>query len=152
MPNDSELPTEHGEDQLELQHACDELAAAIDVSQSDPEGWVRGIQSACRALFDAVGKHRHASEGDEGAMAELVAQKPGLLPRVHRLEHEHVDMLHRATEIDDQIERQLAFQRIEIEPIQLKASVLRDITKLHLMRASDAVYDAYFQEEGGEAG
>lgn len=152
MPNDSELPIEHGQDQVELKDACEQLAVAIDGDLANPEAWMRDIQAASRTVFKVVSAHRDTAEGDEGVMAEIVSEKPGLLPRVNRLVHEHLDMLHRAMEIDEQVERQLAFQQIDIEPIQLKASVLRDITKLHLMRASDAIYAAYFQEEGGEAG
>jgi hypothetical protein len=153
MPTDSELPIERGQDQVELKAACEQLAEAIDADPAaDAETWVRDIQAACRTVFKVVSAHREAAEGDEGVMAEIVSEKPGLLPRTNRLVHEHVDMLHRAMEIDEQVERQVAFQQIEVESIQLKASVLRDITKLHLMRASDAVYDAFFQEEGGEAG
>lgn len=153
MTHGSELPIEHGQDQVDLNAVCEQLTIAIDADPDvDSEAWVRNIRAACRSLFDVVSAHRDASEGEDGVMAEVVSQKPGLLPRTNRLVHEHIDMLHRAMEVDEQVERQLAFQRIEVEPIHLKASVLRDITKLHLMRASDAVYDAYFQEEGGESG
>lgn len=152
MPINSELPIEHGQDQVALKDACEQLSTAIDGDLPNPEAWVRDIQAACRSVFKVVSAHREAAEGDEGVMAEIVSEKPGLLPRTNRLVHEHIDMLHRAMEIDEQVERQLAFQQIEVEPIRLKASVLRDIIKLHLMRASDAVYDAFFQEEGGESG
>ena len=120
MSDSSELPIERGQDQVALKHACEQLATAIDGDTSNPEAWVRNIQATCHSLFAVVTAQQETAEGEDGVMAELVAEKPGLLPRTNRLVHEHVDMLHRAMEIDDQVERQLAFQQIDVEPIRLK--------------------------------
>ena len=53
---------------------------------------------------------------------------------------------------DEEVERQFAFQGFDIDLLSRKAAVLRDICKLHLLRADELTYEAHSRVEGDEGG
>jgi hypothetical protein len=118
-----------------LRSAMEQLGAmATAPSRGLEVAWLERVRSAANDLFELLGEHRHVTE-DEGG-----------------LEHEHADMLHRAAEIDVEVERQLAAQDYNVPLVRLEATVLRDILLLHLVRSNTLLSEAYLQVEGGEGG
>lgn len=128
-----------------------EEAATRTVGDDEPT-WLAQVQSAARALFLVIEQHQQVAEEEEGTLVDATAQKPGLMSLRRRLEHEHADMLHRLSEIDVEVERQIASQDFNIDLVRLEAQVVRDILLLHVVRTDSLVFDAYFQVEGGEGG
>ena len=136
-----------------LKHALDALAEARGSEPGDDTtGWVRRVQAAARGLFDAMQEHEDVSEEEGGTLPELTSEKPGLMAERTRLEHEHTDMLHRAEEIEEDAERQLRFDDINVDLLRLQTSILHDILELHLLRTDSLMYEARFRMEGGEQG
>lgn len=118
----------------------------------DEAAWLRRVQAAAGSLFEVLEQHQLLAEEKGGTLLDATGQKPGLIAESKRLERDHTEMLHRATEIDDEVERQFAFQEFDIELLGLKAAGLRDILQLHLLRVDSLMYEAYFRLEGGEGG
>lgn len=150
--------TSNNFDPTEDHNALKQARAQLDeaVSQEpgqEPEGWLRRVQEAGRALFDALYAHQYMAEEDEqGTLPQATNEKPALMALSKRLEHEHADMLHRAAELEEEAERQIAFQDYNTDLVRLEAIVLRDVLLLHLLRTDTLLYEAYFQVEGGEEG
>lgn len=144
---------EAGQDYTDLKTSLDHLADAIDREPSNDEArWLRGIQAAAHSLFDSLQHHEDVTEEEGGILPEMTGQKPGLMAERERLEREHTEMLHRAEEVEEEVDRQFSFDEFNTELIRLEASILRDILRLHLLRTDASMYEAYFQIEGGESG
>lgn len=136
-----------------LRDANDNLANTIALEAgADQAGWLSAVRESVRALYETLENHRHTAEEDGGTLHNATALKPGLMPAAERLEHEHADMLHRAAEIDAEIERQIAADDFNIELARLQSRVLHGIVLLHMLRTDALIYDAYFRTEGGEGG
>ena len=142
-----------GQIYVALTRAREQLDEAVAQEPGNAEpAWLRRLQTAARSLFEVLEQHQHLAEEEGGTLSEATGQKPGLMAESKRLKGEHTDMLHRANEIDEEVERQFAFQEFGIELLRRKAAVLRDILQLHLLRADSLMYEAYFRLEGGEGG
>jgi hypothetical protein len=126
-------------------------AMAQDAS-GEESAWLRRVQLAAQALYQAVEQHEELAEEEGGTLADATVGKPGLMPVRQRLEHEHADMLHRLSEIDLEAERQMALQDFNVEFVRLQVQVVRDILLLHLARTDSLLFDAYIRVEGGEGG
>ncbi len=142
-----------GQIYVELKRARKQLdeAVAQEPGGSEPE-WLRRLQAASRSLFEVLEQHQSVTEEEGGTLPEATSRKPGLMAVSKRLQREHTDMLHRANEIDQEVERQFAFQEFRVELLRREVAVLRDILELHLQRAGSVMYEAYFRVEGGEGG
>lgn len=112
--------------------------------------WAARIQAAARDIYAIVDGHRAVFEAEHGPLSDLAALKPGLISSIERRQREHLDMLYRAREIDITVERETAFDDFNVELLRLEAAILRDVLRIHLLRANTLVYEAYFIDEGGE--
>ena len=136
-----------------LRSACDELDKALsEQNPADEAVWVRELQTLMQSIMETLEAHREAWEGVDGALAELILEKPGLRHEVERQEQEHSEMLARVNHIDTYAGRQLEFDEFNLELLRLEAAVVRALLRLHLFRSDDLVYEAYFRVEGGEQG
>jgi hypothetical protein len=152
-PGDTNGSPATSENYEELKRALSELADAVTGDPGANEtGWLKRVQSAARSLFGALEEHEDVSEEEGGTLPAMTGQKPALMAERKRLEREHIDMLHRAEEIEEEIERQLSFEDFNIELVRLEGTILRDILQLHLLRTDTLMYEAFFRVEGGEEG
>ena len=110
------------------------------------------IHSVAGVLFKALHEHQHSAESHDGILPDLVELKPGLLPQSDQLEREHAEMLSRAIELQLEAARQTANHDYDLELIQMKAQLLRDITRLHLRESDTLTFEAHLRVEGGEGG
>lgn len=136
-----------------LRDANDNLAntLALETGAGQAE-WLSAVRDSVRALYETLENHQHTAEEDGGTLHDATALKPRLMPAAERLEHEHAEMLHRAAEIEVEIERQIAADDFNIELVRLQSRVLHDVVLLHMLRTDVLIYDAYFRTEGGESG
>lgn len=123
-----------------------------DDSSADPIAWGHRLRHAARMLFDSVKQHRDATEAEGGALAALAALKPALVRQLERQRREHHELLVKAEELENEIREELAFDRLDVDTHRLAAHILRESLRLHIYRATNLLYEAYFQEEGGEEG
>lgn len=136
----------HYEALVEAGKLLDEVLAERD---ADPgNGWGLRLGAAAESAFSAVAEHRAGAEGQVGALADIVERKPALAFQVERQKREHVELYHRAKELSEEIERQLAFEQLDAESLRMETVVLRESLRLHLYRAVQLLYEAYFRDEG----
>lgn len=126
-------------------------ALAIDADTGEV-AWMQGIQQAIQSLGGLLKVHQGESEKAGGLLREITSTKPALVGEVDRLEREHIEMLHRSNAIEQEIERQLAFEEYKVELVRMEAEVLHAILHLHLLRTDWLLYEVYFRDEGGEEG
>lgn len=110
------------------------------------------LQTTADNLFQALHTHQGSAESDDGLLPDLVSRKPELMPQSDELTRDHAEMLSRATELQREAAQQLASEDFDLEIIQMKAGLLRDITRLHLRKSDTLTYEAYLRVEGGEGG
>lgn len=118
----------------------------------DPIAWGHRMRHAARMLFEAVKQHRDATEAPGGALEALAALKPALVRQLERQRREHHELLVKAEELENEVREELAFDRLDVDTHRLAAVILRESLRLHIYRATNLLYEAYFQEEGGEEG
>lgn len=136
-----------------LRSACERLDAVLaETDPADERAWAERVQKSARTVFVAMERHQEATEGEDGVLADMRNQKPGMEHQFQRQEREHTELLQRAKEIDTEVERQIAFQEFNMELLALESAVLRDTLRLHVYRADALLYEAYFRDEGGEEG
>lgn len=137
----------------------DELVTAgqqlDDVLSEEPGGagadaWCLRLGAAAESTYTAIDTHRAGAEGPDGALADILVRKPALAFHAERQRREHAELYHRAKELSEEIERQLAFGEADSEVLRLEALVLRESLRLHVYRAISLLYEAYFRDEGGE--
>lgn len=140
--------------QDELRVAYEALDRAIELlpAAADRASWAAGLGAAARDIFAVIEQHRALFDDEHGPLADLAVLKPGLINSIQRRQREHLEMLHRAREIDVTAERATAFDDFNVDLLVLEARILRDVLRLHLLRANALVYEAYFRDEGGEDG
>ncbi|MDZ7726919.1 MAG: hypothetical protein U5Q44_01275 [Dehalococcoidia bacterium] len=114
------------------------------------DAWCLRLGAAAEATYAAIDTHRSGAEGPDGALADILVRKPALAFHAERQRREHAELYHRAKELSEEIERQLAFGETDPEVLRLEALVLRESLRLHVYRAVSLLYEAYFRDEGGE--
>ena len=123
-----------------------------DDPAGDPIAWGHRLRHAARMFFEAVKQHRDATESPDGALDALATLKPALVRQLERQRREHNELLVKAEELEHEVREELAFDRLDVDTHRLAAGILRDSLRLHIYRATNLLYEAYFQEEGGEEG
>ena len=135
-----------------LQTACAAIEEALATDRyADPVAWGGGVERTATTLRAALERHRERSEAPGGTLDEMVRLKPSLASRVAEQRLEHDDLLLKADALGTRLEEQLALARVAVDQIALEGSILVQSVRLHTMRGSDLIYEAYFQDEGGEA-
>ena len=148
--------TRHHDERVSLHEGLEQARDALEAALSRPaEGagdlrWGLRLQQALGTLADALEDHRDRAEREGGFLDEIVAEKPALKAEADRLRDDHADLLHRAIRFRARLDEQLAFRRVAVGIAGLEANALFYLVSLHIARARDVVYEAYFQEEGGE--
>ena len=117
---------------------------------AEPIAWGSQIQTAVAALQDAIFEHSERAEAPGGTLNEMVRIKPALTRRVEEQREEHADALKKAEALAGRLEEQLSFQQLAVDQLALEGTILLYSVRLHVMRGGDLLYDAYFQDEGGE--
>ncbi len=118
----------------------------------DTVAWGLRLRHAARMLSEAVKQHRDATEAEGGALQTLAQVKPALVRQIERQRREHFELLLKAEELEHEVREQIAFDRLDGDTARLAALILRESLRLHIYRATNLLYEAYFQEEGGEEG
>lgn len=135
----------------ELTRAREDIHEALAQEPGhDKEAWLRRVLAAVRSFSETLKQHQHLSEEEGGTFTEAAGEKPALLSAIRGLEREHADMLFRAGKIEQEVEREFAFQEFKVDLVRLEVTALHDILHLHLVQADWLAYDAYFRVEGGE--
>ncbi len=118
----------------------------------DDRAWIDEVQQTAEDLHDVLIEHCRESEEQDGILAAATGAKPALIPESEHLIDEHTDMIRHAQDLAREAENEAAFDDVDIELIRLKASVLRDLVRVHLHRSGVLTYEAYYRVEGGEGG
>lgn len=151
MARSGTLPQIQGHDALTRSAELMDSVLESD-PEPDPVAWGHQLRHATRLYFEAVKQHRDATEAEGGALDALALIKPALMRQLDRQRREHHELLLKAEELEDEVREQLAFARLDTDTARIAALVLRESLRLHMYRATNLLYEAYFQEEGGEEG
>lgn len=142
---------------IQAQDSMDRSAALLDrvladEPPADAVAWGHRLRHASRMFFEAVKQHRDATEAPGGALEAVATIKPALTRQIERQRREHDELLMKAEELEHEVREELAFDRLDVDTHRLAAVILRESLRLHIYRATNLLYEAYFQEEGGEEG
>lgn len=135
-----------------MERSAELLDRVLADHSADPIAWGHRLRHATRMFFEAVKQHRDATESHGGALEALAALKPALVRQLERQRREHHELLVKAEELENEVREELAFDRLDADTHRLAAHILRESLRLHIYRATNLLYEAYFQEEGGEEG
>lgn len=134
-----------------LTRANEVLGDLISRPPGSPD-WVREVQHSASTVFDILHQHQAAAEGADGILRDVAEHRPALVPQSDHLASVHGQMLEYARDLQREAESQLSAEDFDFELIRLKATVLRDLVRLHLREAGVLTYEAYYRVEGGQGG
>lgn len=134
----------------EMELAASVLRQRIEDTATDDLAWGLDLSHALHGFREEFALHQQRSEEQAGRLDVIIAQKPALAHRAEEQTHDHRDILAAIGALDSRLQEQLQFRRIARDELSLEARIALDRYRLHMMRCGDLVYEAYFQEEGGE--
>ncbi|MDH3755197.1 MAG: hypothetical protein OEU32_15100 [Acidimicrobiia bacterium] len=121
--------------------------SAVEVAAASPAAdpsWRSDLVDELRGLRGAFDDHVDEVEGDDGLLAELLADAPQLANHIRNVRDEHPDL---CVQIDSTIEQ------VEggAEPEQARDLVLETLLSVarHRQHGADLVYQAYYIDIGG---
>lgn len=134
----------------EMELAASVLQQRIEDTATEDLAWGVDLSHALRGFREEFARHRQRAEEQSGQLEEVIAQKQALVHRVEELKQEHRDIVAAIDALDSRLNEQLEFRRVARDELCLEAQIALDRYRLHMMRSGDLLYEAYFQEEGGE--
>ncbi|MFQ5382389.1 MAG: hypothetical protein ACE5EF_12335 [Dehalococcoidia bacterium] len=152
---------ETGQDQLDevqsqvadyepLSGANRRLSDAIVAHAGHPDAWAKRLEKAVRDVAAAFQHHFEVAEGPDGHLHQIVDMSPSLIPKVTKQRHEHDELLVMVNHLADHIAEMGDLDTLLVERFRLEAEVVHDAIHMHLARAADLLFEAYFRDAGGE--
>lgn len=136
-----------------IEGACESLHRVLSTpAHSDDLEWGSSLRAAVNELFVAIQQHRDITEAEDGPLNEMLRRKPALRRHIERQRREHGELIQKAEELADESREMIHFKHLDVDLLRLAGAVLNEGVRLHLYRATNLVYEAFFQEEGGEEG
>jgi hypothetical protein len=131
-----------------------DAAAGLEFAIASPVGrgvaWSGHVDGELHRLRGALADHTREVEGEDGILAEIVAQAPRLSNRVALLKKEHLSMDEQMGEIIRKAGT-MSMDVLEESSDEIRDSVLELLGRLsrHRQKGADLVYRAYSVDIGG---
>jgi hypothetical protein len=126
-------------------------AALITAVAADPVRWGTHLHAALGDLRQAFERHSSAAEAADGTLDEVLKQRPALAHAVRRQRREHVELFADIAALRDELVNALARKTVDPEALRWRVGALQDAVRRHMARGSDLLYEAFYQDDGGEA-